>query len=86
MSILRLACSTPKYMILYAKKSCTLLFPLWPCSTMLCPCHDSFSGGMPSMDMSSEKLLNLGWKYRSLEESLVDAVKNYEERGDLAKN
>lgn len=46
----------------------------------------SFAGGMPSMDMSSEKLLNLGWKYRSLEESLVDAVKNYEERGDLAKN
>lgn len=46
----------------------------------------SFSGGMPSMDMSSEKLLNLGWKYRSLEESLVDAVKNYGERGDLAKN
>jgi hypothetical protein len=41
---------------------------------------------MPSMDMSSEKLLNLGWKYRSLEESLVDAVKNYEERGVLAKN
>ncbi|KAL3603171.1 hypothetical protein D5086_004030 [Populus alba] len=46
----------------------------------------SFAGGMPSMDMSSEKLLNLGWKYRSLEESLVAAVKNYEERGDLAKN
>ncbi|KAB5567999.1 hypothetical protein DKX38_001792 [Salix brachista] len=53
-------------------------------SALSCPCHDSFAGGMPSMDMNSEKLQTLGWKYRSLEESLVDAVKNYEERGDLA--
>ncbi|KAJ6336482.1 hypothetical protein OIU78_012975 [Salix suchowensis] len=44
----------------------------------------SFAGGLPSMDMNSEKLQTLGWKYRSLEESLVDTVKNYEERGDLA--
>ncbi|CAK7345969.1 unnamed protein product [Dovyalis caffra] len=46
----------------------------------------SFAGGMPSMELSSEKLLNLGWKYRSLEETLVDAIKNYEERGSLIKN
>ncbi|KAJ6414276.1 hypothetical protein OIU84_006985 [Salix udensis] len=49
-----------------------------------CNYPKSFAGGMPSMDMNSERLQTLGWKYRSLEESLVDAVKNYEERGDLA--
>ncbi|KAJ6392473.1 hypothetical protein OIU77_026268 [Salix suchowensis] len=27
----------------------------------------SFAGGLPSMDMNSEKLQTLGWKYRSLE-------------------
>ncbi|KAH7566977.1 hypothetical protein JRO89_XS07G0002700 [Xanthoceras sorbifolium] len=35
--------------------------------------------------LSSEKLQELGWKYRPLEESIVDAVKNYEERGLLLK-
>lgn len=36
--------------------------------------------------LSSEKLKNLGWKYRPLEETLVDAVKNYEETGALVND
>ncbi|XP_042494919.1 cinnamoyl-CoA reductase 1-like [Macadamia integrifolia] len=33
--------------------------------------------------MSSEKLQRLGWKFRPLEETLVDAVKSYQEAGLL---
>ncbi|KAI3745733.1 hypothetical protein L6452_08139 [Arctium lappa] len=33
--------------------------------------------------LNSKKLLNLGWKYRPLEESIVDTVKNFEEAGLL---
>jgi len=36
--------------------------------------------------MSSEKLQNLGWKYRPLDETIVDAVKRYEESGFLSKD
>lgn len=37
------------------------------------------------MKMSSDKLQKLGWKYRPLEETIADAVKNYEESGILCK-
>ncbi|OVA00692.1 NAD-dependent epimerase/dehydratase [Macleaya cordata] len=33
--------------------------------------------------LSCEKLQKLGWKYRTLEESLVDSVQNYQEKGIL---
>ncbi|KAH7523366.1 hypothetical protein FEM48_Zijuj06G0003200 [Ziziphus jujuba var. spinosa] len=33
------------------------------------------------LKLSSKKLLNLGWKYRPLEESIDDAFKSYEEKG-----
>lgn len=36
------------------------------------------------LKLSSEKLKNLGWKYRPLEDSIVDAVNNYRERGILS--
>ncbi|KAF7137317.1 hypothetical protein RHSIM_Rhsim07G0257800 [Rhododendron simsii] len=32
-------------------------------------------------DFNCKKLLDFGWKYRPLEESIVDAVKNFEESG-----
>lgn len=32
---------------------------------------------------SSEKLERLGWKYRSLEETLIDSVESYREAGLL---
>ncbi|MFS8006425.1 putative cinnamoyl-CoA reductase [Helianthus anomalus] len=35
--------------------------------------------------LNSKKLLKLGWKYRPLEETIVDTVKNYEETGLLGK-
>lgn len=35
--------------------------------------------------LSSKKLVNLGWSYRTLEETIVDVVKNYEELGLLEK-
>lgn len=35
--------------------------------------------------LNSKKLLKLGWKYRPLEESIIDTVKNYEELGLLDK-
>ncbi|KDP36741.1 hypothetical protein JCGZ_08032 [Jatropha curcas] len=44
----------------------------------------SFSEGMVWTRVSSRKLQDLGWKYRQLEETITDAVKNYEERGVLA--
>ncbi|KAL5699038.1 hypothetical protein ACHQM5_029995 [Ranunculus cassubicifolius] len=36
-------------------------------------------------DLTSEKLQKLGWKYRSLEETIMDSVKVYQERGILKK-
>ncbi|CAJ2662792.1 unnamed protein product [Trifolium pratense] len=33
--------------------------------------------------LSSEKLQSLGWKFRPLEETLIDSVKSYEESGVL---
>lgn len=37
-------------------------------------------------ELSSEKLQKLGWKYRPLEETLVDAVRNYQDSGFLAEH
>ncbi|KAL5707199.1 hypothetical protein ACHQM5_025280 [Ranunculus cassubicifolius] len=34
-------------------------------------------------DLNTEKLQRLGWRYRSLEETIVDSVKNYQEKGLL---
>ncbi|XP_034702438.1 cinnamoyl-CoA reductase 2-like [Vitis riparia] len=38
------------------------------------------------LKLSSEKLQGLGWKYRPLEETLVDAVKSFQENGFLPKH
>ncbi|PON90520.1 NAD(P)-binding domain containing protein [Trema orientale] len=38
------------------------------------------------VNLSSEKLQKLGWKYRPLEDTLVDSVKSYEEIGILSKD
>ncbi|XP_056164618.1 cinnamoyl-CoA reductase 1-like [Syzygium oleosum] len=46
----------------------------------------SFKEAESHLKLSSEKLQNLGWKYRSFEETIVDTVKNYEEKGALCKN
>lgn len=35
--------------------------------------------------LNSKKLLNLGWNYRPLEESIVDTIQNFEEAGLLEK-
>ncbi|KAI3724563.1 hypothetical protein L2E82_36344 [Cichorium intybus] len=35
--------------------------------------------------LSSKKLVNLGWSYRPLEETIIDTIKNYEELGLLEK-
>ncbi|XP_059636469.1 cinnamoyl-CoA reductase 1-like [Cornus florida] len=43
----------------------------------------SFTEVKQDAKISSEKLQNLGWKFRPLEETIVDAVKNYEESGLL---
>ncbi|KAJ4702345.1 Cinnamoyl-CoA reductase [Melia azedarach] len=45
----------------------------------------SFTMGDKEVKLSSEKLQRLGWKYRALEESIHDFVKNYEDRGILHK-
>ncbi|KAK2660982.1 hypothetical protein Ddye_007515 [Dipteronia dyeriana] len=45
----------------------------------------SFTEVDDSETLSSEKLQDLGWKYRPLEETIVDSVMNYEERGLLFK-
>ncbi|KAF8406749.1 hypothetical protein HHK36_008841 [Tetracentron sinense] len=37
------------------------------------------------LKLSSEKLQKLGWKFRPLEESFVDSVRNYQENGILDK-
>ncbi|PIA25652.1 hypothetical protein AQUCO_10900003v1 [Aquilegia coerulea] len=36
-----------------------------------------------NLDLTAEKLLKLGWRYRSLEETIKDSVKNYQEKGML---
>ncbi|KAK4600350.1 hypothetical protein RGQ29_010129 [Quercus rubra] len=46
----------------------------------------SFTAIEEDVKMSSEKLQNLGWKYRPLDETIVDAVKRYEESGFLSKD
>ena len=48
--------------------------------------HDSFTAIEEDVKMRSEKLQNLGWKYRLLDETIVDAVKRYEESGFLSKD
>ncbi|KAL5707283.1 hypothetical protein ACHQM5_025349 [Ranunculus cassubicifolius] len=40
-------------------------------------------GGEEDWDITSEKLLNLGWRCRSMEETLADSVKDYQEKGLL---
>ncbi|KAM7518060.1 hypothetical protein LguiB_017022 [Lonicera macranthoides] len=45
----------------------------------------SFTEVEDEMKLSSQKLQNLGWKYRPLEESIADAVTNYQESGLLVK-
>jgi hypothetical protein len=47
--------------------------------------YDSFTEVDDSGKLSSKKLQDLGWKYRPLEESIVDSIMNYEERGLLLK-
>ncbi|XP_010269754.1 PREDICTED: cinnamoyl-CoA reductase 1-like [Nelumbo nucifera] len=46
----------------------------------------NFKEVMAEENYSSEKLQKLGWKYRSLEESLSDSVRSYQEAGILDKN
>ncbi|KAA8536241.1 hypothetical protein F0562_028719 [Nyssa sinensis] len=46
----------------------------------------NFSEAKEGPELSSKKLQNLGWKFRPLEESIVDAVQNYEQRGLLGKD
>ncbi|KAJ4702346.1 Cinnamoyl-CoA reductase [Melia azedarach] len=43
----------------------------------------SFTKVDEDIKLSSEKLQNLGWKYRPLEQSIHDSVNNYEECGVL---
>lgn len=38
-----------------------------------------------SGDLSTKKLENLGWKYKPLDVTLMEAVKNFEENGFLVK-
>ncbi|KAK9164854.1 hypothetical protein Scep_000045 [Stephania cephalantha] len=42
-----------------------------------------FTGESADWILSSEKLQNMGWKYRPLEETLVDSFKSYCEKGPL---
>ncbi|CAI0628527.1 unnamed protein product [Linum tenue] len=44
---------------------------------------NSFTVGEEKKEMSSEKLQRLGWSYRSLHETLVDAVESYKKAGVL---
>ncbi|KAF5203836.1 Cinnamoyl-coa reductase protein [Thalictrum thalictroides] len=37
--------------------------------------------GDEDWDLTSEKLLKLGWSYRPLEETIVDSIKDYQEKG-----
>ncbi|XVE94359.1 hypothetical protein REPUB_Repub02eG0002300 [Reevesia pubescens] len=45
----------------------------------------SFKEAETELRLSSEKLQNLGWRYRPLEDTLTDTVENYEENGALTK-
>ncbi|KAF9614868.1 hypothetical protein IFM89_020965 [Coptis chinensis] len=36
-----------------------------------------------NLDLTTEKLQKLGWRYRALEETLEDSVKSYQEKGIL---
>lgn len=49
-------------------------------------CTCSYIEDEKDVELSSEKLQRLGWKYRPLEETLVDAVRNYEENGFLVEH
>ncbi|XP_071700874.1 cinnamoyl-CoA reductase 1-like [Rutidosis leptorrhynchoides] len=42
-----------------------------------------FKDNSDNVLFNSKKLLNLGWNYRPLEETIIDNVKNYEEAGFL---
>ncbi|KAK2988181.1 hypothetical protein RJ640_020663 [Escallonia rubra] len=44
----------------------------------------SFTEAKDNLKLTSEKLQKLGWRYRPLEETIVDAVKSYEESGLLS--
>lgn len=46
---------------------------------------DSFSEVEESGLVRSEKLKNLGWKHRTLEETLVDSINYYQDAGLLHK-
>ncbi|KAA8536243.1 hypothetical protein F0562_028721 [Nyssa sinensis] len=46
----------------------------------------NFSEAKEGPELSSKKLQNLGWKFRPLEESIVDAVQNFEQSGLLGKD
>ena len=48
-------------------------------------CNGSYTA-VEGLKLSSEKLQGLGWKYRPLEETLVDAVKSFQENGFLPKH
>lgn len=43
----------------------------------------SFTDVTEDGGFSSEKLQKLGWQYRALEETLVDAVESYKQKGFL---
>ncbi|KAK9271326.1 hypothetical protein L1049_026916 [Liquidambar formosana] len=43
----------------------------------------NFTEAKGDMKLSSEKLQNLGWKYRALEDTIADTVKSYKESGFL---
>ncbi|KAL5557665.1 hypothetical protein UlMin_033876 [Ulmus minor] len=45
----------------------------------------SFSEGKDDVKLSSQKLLSLGFKFRALEDTIVDSVKTFEENGVLLK-
>ncbi|RZB98131.1 Cinnamoyl-CoA reductase 2, partial [Glycine soja] len=45
--------------------------------------HGSYTEVDDYISFSSEKLQRLGWKYRSLEEALIDSVESYREAGLL---
>ena len=47
--------------------------------------YDSYTEVEEGLKFSPKKLESLGWKYRPLEETLVDAIKNFEEKGLLDK-
>ncbi|KAI3797037.1 hypothetical protein L1987_39727 [Smallanthus sonchifolius] len=66
--------ATSLVLLSYMKDSCYEPFPLH--------CFTEKSGFAP---LNSNKLLNLGWNYRPLEETIVDTIKNYEKAGLLVR-